>query len=155
MKGRKPKPTALKLLAGNPGKRPLNQNEPQYESVEDALPTELQSDKNQIAAKEWRRIIPLLTASGVATEVDRTLLIAYCSEYQKYIEAEKMLAEHGMFMRTKAGFLGLNPYVKVSRASLDMLIRLSSEFGMTPTARVKLNLEPGDKEDETESKLFG
>ena len=27
-RGRKPKPTALKVLEGNPGKRPLNENEP-------------------------------------------------------------------------------------------------------------------------------
>ena len=27
-RGRKPKPTALKLLEGNPGKRPLNEHEP-------------------------------------------------------------------------------------------------------------------------------
>lgn len=27
-RGRKPKPTALKVLEGNPGKRPLNKNEP-------------------------------------------------------------------------------------------------------------------------------
>ena len=27
-RGRKPKPTALKILEGNPGKRPLNENEP-------------------------------------------------------------------------------------------------------------------------------
>jgi hypothetical protein len=28
MRGRKPKPTRLKLVAGNPGKRPLNPREP-------------------------------------------------------------------------------------------------------------------------------
>ena len=27
-RGRKPKPTALQVLEGNPGKRPLNENEP-------------------------------------------------------------------------------------------------------------------------------
>lgn len=27
-RGRKPKPTALKVLEGNPGKRPLNDHEP-------------------------------------------------------------------------------------------------------------------------------
>ncbi|MGH7717148.1 MAG: phage terminase small subunit P27 family, partial [Vulcanimicrobiaceae bacterium] len=37
MAGRKPKPTHLKLVAGNPGKRPPNENEPQPEGdLEDA-----------------------------------------------------------------------------------------------------------------------
>ena len=31
MAGRKPKPTRLKIIQGNPGKRPLNKNEPQPE----------------------------------------------------------------------------------------------------------------------------
>ena len=30
-RGRKPKPTAMKELEGNPGKRPLNPNEPRPE----------------------------------------------------------------------------------------------------------------------------
>ncbi|MEQ8198694.1 MAG: phage terminase small subunit P27 family, partial [Clostridiaceae bacterium] len=30
-RGRKPKPTAIKVLEGNPGKRPLNKNEPKPE----------------------------------------------------------------------------------------------------------------------------
>ena len=29
MRGRRPVPTCMKLLTGNPGKRPLNANEPQ------------------------------------------------------------------------------------------------------------------------------
>ena len=29
-RGRKPKPTALKMLEGNPGKRPLNEYEPKH-----------------------------------------------------------------------------------------------------------------------------
>jgi len=35
MAGRKPKPTALKIIEGNPGKRPLNKNEPKPDIFED------------------------------------------------------------------------------------------------------------------------
>ena len=31
MRGRKPKPTHLKVIAGNPGKRPLNEDGPRYD----------------------------------------------------------------------------------------------------------------------------
>ena len=37
-KGRKPKPTAIKKLEGNPGKRKLNQNEPQPEKTAPECP---------------------------------------------------------------------------------------------------------------------
>src|SRR5688572_21911457 len=33
MRGRKPKPTWLKIMTGNPGKRPLNDAEPQPEGL--------------------------------------------------------------------------------------------------------------------------
>lgn len=38
-RGRKPKPTELKLLEGNPAKRPLNKNEPNPEKKAPRCPT--------------------------------------------------------------------------------------------------------------------
>lgn len=32
-RGRKPTPTAIKMLEGNPGKRPLNTKEPKYKVI--------------------------------------------------------------------------------------------------------------------------
>jgi phage terminase small subunit len=51
-RGRPPKPTALKVLEGNPGKRPLNQNEPKPEKKAPNCPSWLLPD----AKKEWRRL---------------------------------------------------------------------------------------------------
>ena len=33
MKGRKPKPTRLKVISGNPGKRPINDSEPDPDKI--------------------------------------------------------------------------------------------------------------------------
>ena len=41
MRGRKPSPTHLKLVKGNPGKRPLNVSEPEPEAVLPCPPAEL------------------------------------------------------------------------------------------------------------------
>ena len=49
--GRKPKPTALKKLEGNPGKRPLNTMEPTPPNVSIHCPQYLLPD----ARKEWKR----------------------------------------------------------------------------------------------------
>jgi len=51
-RGRKPKPTALKVLEGNPGKRPLNLNEPKPEKKASKCPSWLEPE----AKKEWRRM---------------------------------------------------------------------------------------------------
>jgi hypothetical protein len=73
MRGRKPKPTALKLVSGNPGRRPLNEHEPEHPSIDTACPDEL---RDRVARQEWDRIVPAL-AHGHVTTVDRAILIGY------------------------------------------------------------------------------
>ena len=51
--GRKPKPTALKRLEGNPGKRPLNALEPVPPTVPLQCPRHLLPE----AKKEWRVLV--------------------------------------------------------------------------------------------------
>ena len=55
-RGRKPIPTALKRLAGNPGKRPLTAREPKTERKAPKCPRTLDAE----ARKEWRRVVKLL-----------------------------------------------------------------------------------------------
>jgi phage terminase small subunit len=70
-------PTALKLLAGNPGHRPLNQNEPKPELVAPTCPSHLSRE----AKREWRRIVPELEKLGLLTRIDRAALAAYATAY--------------------------------------------------------------------------
>ena len=51
-RGRKPKPTAMKELEGNPGKHPLNTSEPKPNKKAPACPKWLEPE----AKKEWRRL---------------------------------------------------------------------------------------------------
>lgn len=51
-RGRKPKPTALKVLEGNPGKRQLNVVEPKPRNKAPKCPAWLDAE----AKKEWRRL---------------------------------------------------------------------------------------------------
>ena len=50
-RGRKPTPTAIKELEGNPGKRPLNKNEPKPTKKAPPCPKWLEPE----AKKEWHR----------------------------------------------------------------------------------------------------
>ena len=50
-RGRKPKPTAMKELEGNPGKHPLNTSEPKPNKKAPACPKWLEPE----AKKEWRK----------------------------------------------------------------------------------------------------
>lgn len=71
MAGRKPKPTAVKKLEGNPGKRKLNTKEPVPAKGMPACPDWLMPE----AKKEWERLAKLMNQMGVLTEVGRLLHI--------------------------------------------------------------------------------
>ena len=59
-RGRKPKPTAMKELEGNPGKHPLNTSEPKPNKKAPACPKWLEPE----AKKEWRRLAKQMEAMG-------------------------------------------------------------------------------------------
>ena len=84
--GRKPKPTADKAARGNPGRRPLNQNEPQF-AGRAKMPRWL----SDAAKKEWRRLAPELERIGVLTMAGETAFAIYCQSVGEYIDAVKVM----------------------------------------------------------------
>ena len=72
-RGRKPKPTAVKQLEGNPGKRQLNANEPKPVARAPSCPKWLEDD----AKKEWRRLAKQMEQLGILTEVDMAAFAGY------------------------------------------------------------------------------
>ena len=70
MRGRKPKPTVLKLLDGNPGKRPLNDREPTAPQGIPEPPNWLDDE----ARAEWFRTVKVLADMGVMSLADDTAL---------------------------------------------------------------------------------
>src|SRR3990167_9530086 len=99
--GRKPKPTRLKVLEGNPGKRPLPADEPEPRMLSIECPEMLQGE----ARVEWERLAPELSALGLLTTVDRAGLVAYCQAWGRLVMAEAFIAEQGVtyVLRDKDG----------------------------------------------------
>ncbi len=131
MKGRKPKPTALKKLAGNPGRRPLNEKEPMIREGKPRCPSHL----NEPAKTEWRRIAPVLYEAGLITHIDRALLAAYCQNYGRWVEAELKLRElresvpkQDLVIKTMNGNYVQNPWIQIAMP-----------FGLTGYDWVKLS----------------
>ena len=93
--GRNRKPTALKILQGNPGRRPLKpDNEPQPTPAIPSCPDEL----SDLAKREWNRVAVELHALGVVSEIDRAALAAYASAYGSFIECEAMMRRTSSFI---------------------------------------------------------
>lgn len=144
MAGRKPTPTSRKLLSGNPGKRALNRNEPQF-SGGATCPKHL----NKAAKSEWKRVSGELAAQGLLTTVDRAALAAYCASWSRWVDAEENLHKFGAVIRSpKSGFPIQNPYVGVANTALDHLRKFASEFGMTPSSRSRINVDAPKKSED-------
>jgi P27 family predicted phage terminase small subunit len=134
MRGRKPKPTILKALAGNPGKRKLN--EPIAAGIPDC-PEFLDA----VAKEEWRRCVKVLAEMGVLTKADRSALAAYCVAYSRWVEAEGLVKKFGTIVKSpEKGFPMKSPYLTVADQAMENMRRLMVEFGMTPSARSRLRL---------------
>jgi|GEM_PF-176970 len=133
-RGRKPKPTALKKLEGNPGKRRLNEYEPMPPISTLRCPNYLLPE----ARKEWRRLAPALIAMGVLTVADAVPFAAYCTAYARWREAEDFITQHGAIYKDPRGFARPNPYVAIAAQQLREIKSLAAEFGLTPANRTAI-----------------
>ena len=141
-RGIKPKPTALKILEGNPGKRPLNENEPIPPKGNIKCPSWLLPE----AKKEWKRLAPSLEAMGVLTQVDLTAFAGYCQAYARWREAEEFLTQHGSIFKTPSGYVQQVPQVSIAQQNLKIMQSFCSEFGLTPATRARIIAAGGGKE---------
>lgn len=150
-RGRKPKPTAVKELAGNPGKRKLNKNEPKPDVEIPPCPAHLTG----VAKEEWERVTIQLQAMGVIAEIDRAVLAAYCTAYKDYVNAEKELEKEGDVIFYESGNAAQNPRVGIKNKAIEKMVKIAAEFGMTPSSRSRLEVDPPQGKDPVEHFLFG
>ena len=138
--GRKPKPSAIKILEGNPGKRPLNKNEPKPLKEAPPCPKWLEPE----AKKEWRRLAKSLEAMGVLTEADMAAFAGYCQAYARWKQAEEFMSQRGMVCQTSSGYWQQIPQVSIAQQYLKLMQQFAEQFGLTPAARSRIIAGNGD-----------
>jgi len=149
MKGRKPKPNAMKALAGNPGKRELNQDEPRFEAGIPDPPAFL----NKEAKVEWDRVAVELYAKGVLAKVDRAALAAYCRWWAVFAKASEELDNFGLMQTAQSGYEAPSGWLALMKQASEQMHKFATEFGMTPSSRSRLKVTPPPKQDEFETFL--
>lgn len=143
MRGRKPTPTALKTLRGNPGKRRLPASEPKPAALaEFSAPAHLGKE----AAAEWRRVTSELRLLGMLTAIDLGMLEAYCSARGDFIRAERAL-RLGIVTKDRDGTSRRNPWFMVKAKAIEQIKQLGCEFGMSPASRPRLGRAPIEPPD--------
>jgi P27 family predicted phage terminase small subunit len=150
--GPRPKPTALKLLEGNPGKKRLNAREPRPTVEIPTCPAGLKPE----ARKEWRRLSKLLQAQGLIARLDRAALAVYCQAWARWLEAEQKVQEGGEIVKSPNGYPIQNPWLSIANAAAKEVRAFLQEFGLSPAARTRLHVVPKSSErDAFEEFLFG
>ena len=131
-RGPKPIPTALKKLAGNPGKRALPENEPQYEVEIPDCPEHL----DEVAKAEWERMAKAMHAAGVLTKADRAVMAAYCESWSLYVRASVDVQTYGtVLVSPKSGLPFASPHLNVMTTAMKQLRAYAVELGLSPSSR--------------------
>jgi len=151
MVGRKPKPTAIKILAGNPGKRPLNDREPKPGPADPRVPRGKLPPEGK---KLWRVLAEHLVRLGVLTKLDLPALEFLCLHYAVGREAVEMLVRDGIVADGVNGTIKKHPAVSVLSENSRLFKAYAIEFGLTPSSRVRIQSEPIEKEKTLAEMLF-
>lgn len=144
-RGPKPEPTALKVLKGNPGKRPLNDSEPQ--PVGDAQCPDWISEDSR---KYWEYIVSVLSSvPGLLTIADSASLALMADTLALYRRAQMEVEGGSITCMSEKGSEYQHPAVGIRNKAAAELKQWFAKFGMTPSDRAGLSI-PGHEEGDDE-----
>jgi P27 family predicted phage terminase small subunit len=138
-----PVPTALRLLRGNPGRRPIRSEPLPTIAPDTPEPPEFLMP---LAKEEWARIARELHRLNLLTVIDHRTFAAYCQSYGRWRTAEEALAKmaerdlltSGLMIKTTSGNPIQNPLVGTANRAANDMVRYGSELGLSPCARTRI-----------------
>jgi P27 family predicted phage terminase small subunit len=134
MRGKKPKPTNLKLVTGNPGNRPLDANEPRPAHSIPTCPAHL-----SLSAKaEWKRLGQEMHRLRTISQLDRAAMAANCAAYGRW--GGDGAPAQGHAYADPAPFR-LHPAIAVAR-QLELMHKSMSDLGLLPVSRARASKLP-------------
>jgi P27 family predicted phage terminase small subunit len=132
-RGRKPKPVIVHIANGNPGKRPLNVNEPVADGQLGEPPHELTADQIRL----WQYAIEN-APRDVLRKIDRDVLRAWVIAADLHRIAAKRVHDDGIITTGAEGQPMRHPAVTVLRDATSMMMRAAEQMGFSPTARARI-----------------
>ena len=144
MRGRKPKPTKLKILQGTfrPDRHTGAEADP------DVVLPDPPKSLNKVAKAKWLELTRELYSCGLLTTLDVDALENYCVLYARWLKAEEDISKNGLIYKTPSGAWVQTPFVGISNRTLDIMNKIRTDFGMTPVARTRARATPPKKKGE-------
>lgn len=140
--GHNRKPTALKILEGNPGKRPLPSREPKPPPIAPKCPSWLPVDGKKL----WRELAPQLERLGLLTQVDGPTFTVLCLAWANLREAAGDLKTRGALVpgARSPGETVRNPSAQHLNAAAQLVLAVAPRFGLDPQARSRIMAAASD-----------
>lgn len=151
-RGRKPKPTAQKVLEGNPGKRRLTVGEPRPGASQvRRMPRGLSPRAQEL----WHRLADDMADLGMFSDVDIPAFMLMAEHYAVARAALAIVTEDGMTVVDENGLARKHPLLQVFRDNSTAFRAYATEFGMTPSSRARLVARPEGEQLSLADELFG
>lgn len=149
--GRHPKPTELKRIEGNPGKRPLSDDEPKPAGLVGEAPEWL----DEIGRMKWNQKRAVLEPLGLLTDADDDFLAAYCDAYSEMVKATYDIREEGPISVSEKGSPYQNPRVGQKNKAVEKLVKIGALFGLSPSSRSGLHVDVKVTEEDEVALMMG
>jgi len=161
-RGPKPQPPQLKLVNGNPGRRPIDLDAGINPTVMiPKMPAHLSAE----AKAEWKRLAPQLEELRLISELDMAMFAMYCQAYGRWVAAENRMRELNREAEERAkaakasgeeaprgnarrypGLVQLTPseyeqqsvWLQIANKAMEQALRYAQEFGLSPSMRARV-----------------
>lgn len=131
-RGPPPKPTHLRVIQGNPGKRPLPKDEPKPRPVRPERP-----DARWSVAAIYEKLASVTERMGVLTEADGFALLFAAQAMKDAMTEEARARKRGADWRTR----------KHARDARGQALLFLREFGLSASSRTRIRVEKPDMDE--------
>ena len=138
--GRPAKPTALKLIEGNKGKRGANMAEPEFDLVDNLEPPWRLDDNAQ---EVWREIAPVLCKGKVLTVADLIALELLCNTIADIRRVRALRGDTFVTKSPRTGAEMLDQHLVAEQMLIKRAESFLAKFGMDPSSRSRLPVDSG------------
>lgn len=156
-RGPKTQPPQLKVINGNPGRRPIDLDAGINPRVATPKCPAFLLDE---AKAEWKRLAPQLEELGLISELDLAAFAMYCQAYGRWAQAEKQMRElnaaaadrrkagatqvsdsmrhPGYVQRTPSGYEQQSHWLNIANRNMELVLKFAAEFGLSPSMRARV-----------------
>ena len=137
--GRTAKPTALKAIEGNRGKRGKANNEPEFDLLNDMEPPVHLAERS---AAVWRELAWMLRKAHVLTVADKVAFEMLCDAVADYRFVREKRGDGFITHSPKTGAEMLDQMLVAQQMLAKRAEGFMAKFGMDPASRTRVMVDP-------------